>query len=187
MAHSQRLLGRFSASETRRSSARGLRKQKKHRTTPAFDSSPSTQRPKMSMRAMSLAKLTRSPQGLASADKESPRRIRRPGAPTSMTWRYGRHCKTISAQERSNPERTVEQCRMSGSRHPASRALASFTSSNQNRVWKRYAPVSHMAHHVLCDQAARHLLQACHPSHVACEGACGDRAPEGTRAGETSS
>ena len=37
------------------------------------------------MRAMSLAKLTRSPQGLASVDKESPRRIRRPGAPTSMT------------------------------------------------------------------------------------------------------
>jgi acyl-CoA synthetase (AMP-forming)/AMP-acid ligase II len=32
--------------------------------------------------------------------------------------------------------------------------------SNPNRGWKTHAPVSHMARHILCDQAARHLLQA---------------------------
>src|SRR5262249_25616561 len=46
--------------------------------------------------------------------------------------------------------------------------------------------VSHMARDILCDQTARHLLQAYHSFHVAREGARGDRAPEG-RADETSS
>ena len=59
--------------------------------------------------------------------------------------------------------------------------------SNLNRGWKTHAPVSHMARHILCDQAPRRLLQACPSSHVAREGACGDRAPEGARADETSS
>ena len=59
--------------------------------------------------------------------------------------------------------------------------------SNPNRGWKTHAPVNHMARHILCDQVARHLLQACPSFHVAREGACEDRASEGARADETSS
>src|ERR1044071_977107 len=69
MGRSPSLPGRFSVSETRQSSVGGRRKRKKPRTTPAFDSSPNTQRPRMSMRAIPVLKLTRSPQGLASIER----------------------------------------------------------------------------------------------------------------------
>jgi hypothetical protein len=49
--------------------------------------------------------------------------------------------------------------------------LSFIHSINPNRVRKIHAPVSHMVHHVLCDQAAGRSLQACHASQVSREGA----------------
>lgn len=67
-----------------------------------------------------------------------------------------------------------------GARHQSGASHFCRTCSQiQNRDWRIYARVSNMARHILCDQAARYVRQACHPSQVSREGAFGDGAPEG--------